>query len=416
MREIPFARPLYGDEEIEAVTRVLRSLWVMQGPRVADFEESFRNHTGAPHACAVSNCTCALHLALGAVGTGFGDVVVTASHSYIATANAVRACGAEPAFVDIEPDGPNMDAADLSRCLEEDFEEHDDGLYFREVERIAVGDSPLARCAEPRGRLAAILVVHQAGVPADLARILPLARARGVPVVEDAACALGTEITLDGGTTWDPIGRPHGDAACFSFHPRKPITTGEGGMITAGRANLDAACRRGREHGASLSTLERHEDREPRGGDFVIAGFNFRMTDIQAAIGLVQMTRLKDLVERRRRIGQWYDAALGGLPGVDVPRYPAYARVNYQTYIARLADSAGVGDVMRRLKTHGVNTRPGIACIHRETPYAAAWAGRDLPRSRRAQEESILLPLHPAMTRDDVAYVVKQLDAALGSA
>ncbi|MBU4336336.1 MAG: DegT/DnrJ/EryC1/StrS family aminotransferase, partial [Actinobacteria bacterium] len=216
---IPLARPLLGEEEAQAASRTIMSGWVMQGPQVAAFETEFAAYVGADHACAVSSCTTALHLGLIAVGVVPGDEVVTVSHSFVATANSVRYCGATPVFVDIEPGTFNIDPALVERAI------------------------------TPRTR--ALLVVHQMGMPCDLAEIVRIARSRGLAVVEDCACAIGSEIRWDG--QWQRIGRPQGDVACFSFHPRKVITTGDGGMITTNRSDWDERFRLLRLHGMSQS-------------------------------------------------------------------------------------------------------------------------------------------------------------------
>lgn len=413
MTEIPFARPWFGEEEVDAVAETIRSGWVMQGPRVREFEETFAAYTGAAHACAVSSCTAALHLALRAVGVVPGDVVITVSHSFIASANAVRACFAEPVFVDVEPDTLNMDPQALGRCLAEDFETRDDGLWFRQVDRLSRGDSPLRRCAGEKGRLGAIVVIHQAGTPADLSGILALAREHGIPLVEDGACALGSEITLDGGTTWDRIGRPHGDVACFSFHPRKIITTGEGGMLTTNDTEMDRRLRLDREHGMTVSTAERENDRQMKEEYYVTAGFNYRLTDLQAAVGVVQMGRLAEILKRRRRIGGWYETALSGIDGIRPPTEPSYARVNFQSYVARLDDASRQLGIMQALKDRGVNTRHGITCSHREQPYADLWPAGCLPNSERARADGLILPFHPNMSEEDVHTVASELRQAL---
>src|SRR5258705_9389533 len=209
LTKIPIASPWVGEEEVEAAARPLRSGWLTQGPEVAAFEREFAAYVGATHACAVSNCTTALHLALLALGVGPGDEVITVSHSFIATANAIRYCGAVPVFVDIDARTFNMDP---------------------DLVRAAIG---------PRTR--AIMAVHQIGMPCDLRQLVPIAKAHGLPLIEDAACAAGSEILWDG--VWQLIGRPHGDIACFSFHPRKVITTGDGGMITTHNAEWDAKFR-----------------------------------------------------------------------------------------------------------------------------------------------------------------------------
>jgi len=225
---IPIAKPMLGEEEAEAARKAILSGWVTQGPMVQAFEEAFAAMVGARFACAVSNCTTAMHLALLAAGVRPGDVVITVSHSFVATANAVRHCSAEPVFVDVEPETFNMDPAELERVLRDDCLGRDGSLYYRNVERLSVGESPLVQCrSECTGRVAAIMPVHQMGLPCDMGRINSVAKRYGLPVVEDAACAAGSRLSCDNGATWDMIGRPHGDMACFSFHPRKLVTTGE---------------------------------------------------------------------------------------------------------------------------------------------------------------------------------------------
>src|SRR6476659_6095297 len=272
VQPIPVAKPILNEREVDAVRRVILSGWVTQGPEVAAFEREFAEYVGAPHACAVSNCTTALHLALLAVGVGVGDEVVTVSHSFIATANAIRYCGATPVFVDIEPGTYNIDPALVESAV------------------------------TPRTK--AILCVHQLGMPCDMARIVDIGRRHGIRVIEDAACASGSEITWDG--RWERIGRPHGDIACFSFHPRKVITTGDGGMLTTNDLALDRKFRLLRQHGMSVPDTVRHGAREVIFESYPEVGFNFRMTDMQAAVGRVQLTRLASIVEERRRIAAEY--------------------------------------------------------------------------------------------------------------
>ncbi|MDD5307575.1 MAG: DegT/DnrJ/EryC1/StrS family aminotransferase [Deltaproteobacteria bacterium] len=401
--KLPITIPELGPEEQKAAAEAIASGWILQGPRVAAFEAAFSRMVGAPYACAVSSGTAALHLALLAVGTHPGDVVLTVSHSFIATANAVRACGAEPYFVDIDLATFNMAPGELRASLERDFEARDGGLWLREVDRLAVGGSPLVRAREPRGRLAAIMVAHQVGLPADLGAILPLARSYGVPVVEDAACAVGTEVSLDGGATFENVGRPHGALACFSFHPRKVITTGEGGMITTADETRDEHCRLVRQHGMAA---------DPALG-FLVTGHNYRMTDIQAAIGLEQLKRLPGILAARRRIAGAYLDRLAGVPGLRVPIVPVYARHNWQSFIVQLEEPARQSAVMQSLLDEGVSTRTGVMCAHRELPYADAWRRASLPNSELAQDAGISLPIYPRMTEKDVERVVSALSRAL---
>jgi dTDP-4-amino-4,6-dideoxygalactose transaminase len=409
LKEIPVALPFMGEEEIEATRQAILSGWVTQGPRVKQFEDEFARYTGAAHACAVSNCTAGLHLALLAVGTCPGDVVITVSHSYIATANAVRHCSAEPVFVDIDRDTLNMDPAALARILEEDFQRRDDGLWYRHAEQLRIGESPLCGREAPYGRLAAILVVHQVGAAADLAEILALAKRFGIPVVEDAACAIGSEISMDQGTTWALIGRPHGDIACFSFHPRKVLTTGDGGMLTTNNPEYDRKFRLLRQHGMSMSDLARHGASDIVFEDYPISGYNYRMTDVQAAIGVEQLRRLPDFLVQRRLLGAQYSEALAHLSHVRPPVIAAYARTNWQSYVARLDSTLDQKHVMRTLKAKGIHTRRGVMCAHLEAPYAKAWPAGCLPASETAQREGIILPVYHTMTPEDVVRVVDAL-------
>ena len=319
MAIIPVARPWLDERDAEAARRAILSGWVTQGPEVAAFEREFAAAVGAPHACAVSSCTTALHLALVALGVVPGDEVVTVSHSFIATANAVRYCGALPVFVDIQPDTLNIDP-----------------------HRVA------AACSD---RTKALLVVHQLGMPCNLAELVALAGSRGVAVVEDAACAIGSEIRWH--DEWQRIGRPHGDVACFSFHPRKLLSTGDGGMLATARADLDARFRLLRQHGMSVPDTVRHASRDVVFESYPVLGFNYRMTDIQAAIGREQLSRLGPLVARRRELATRYADALANVPGVVVPREPAWARTNWQSYAVRLekADLRG-GDAAHAERRH----------------------------------------------------------------
>jgi dTDP-4-amino-4,6-dideoxygalactose transaminase len=406
---IPIAKPMLGEEEAEAAREAILSGWVTQGPRVRSFEEAFAAAVGARHACAVSNGTAALHLALLAVGVKPGDVVLTVSHSFIASANAARFCGAEPVFVDIDPQTYNMDANLFARCLDEDFRRAEGGLWYRHAERLAVEGSPLHRHGGPLGRLAAIMVVHQGGMPADLGRILPLARERGIPVVEDAACAIGSEISLDGGKRWERLGRPHGEVACFSFHPRKVLTTGDGGMLTTDDAGYDRVFRLLRHQGMSVSDLDRHRSDDVIFEDYPITGFNYRMTDIQAAVGIEQLKRLPHILSRRRALGSLYSEGFAGVPNLRAPEEPPYARTNWQSYIVRLLEPLDQRAVMKALQDRGIAARRGVMCAHLEEPYAGAWKPGDLPYSEVERDQSIVLPLFPEMTGDEATTVVRNL-------
>jgi perosamine synthetase len=375
---IPIIKPLMDEREAAAARRVILSGWVTQGPEVAAFEREFASFVGAAHACAVSSCTTALHLALLAAGVQPGDEVITVSHSYIATANAVRYCGATPAFVDVEPDTFNIDPAQIDRAV--------------------------------TARTRAILCVHQMGMPCDLAAIVAAGRRHSLRVVEDAACASGSEILWEGG--WEKIGRPHGDIACFSFHPRKVMSTGDGGMITTNRADWDAQCRLLRQHGMSVPDTVRHGARQVIFESYPVVGYNYRMTDIQAAVGREQLKRLPEVVEIRRALVERYRTLLSGIRGLRLPREPEWASSNWQSFCVRLPDGCDQRAVMQHMLDREVATRRGIMCTHREPSYAGSAPPHALPHSEDAQEHCIILPLYPQMTRDDQQQVVDALQRA----
>jgi dTDP-4-amino-4,6-dideoxygalactose transaminase/flavin reductase (DIM6/NTAB) family NADH-FMN oxidoreductase RutF len=390
---VPLARPAIGEEEIQAASAVLRSGWVIQGPEVAAFEREFADGVGASHACAVSSCTTALHLALLVVGVRPGDEVITVSHSFVATASSIRYCGATPVFVDIQPGTFNMDPALIERAVTE--------------------------------RTRAILCVHQMGMPCDLGEILRIAHRRSLPVVEDAACAIGSEILWNG--AWQRVGRPHGDIACFSFHPRKLITTGDGGMITTSDQGWDARLRLWRHHGMSAPATERYAAREVVFESYEMLGYNYRMTDIQAAVGRVQLRRLPEVIERRRSLADRYRELLADVPGVGLPQEPAWARSNWQSYCVQLPEGQDQRAVMQAMVDAGISTRRGTMCAHREPAYpqgtwscapgspgcqCPAGSCAQLRESERAQDQGVTLPLFPQMTEAEQDAVVAALRVA----
>ncbi len=409
---VPFAKPFLGEEEAVAAREAILSGWVTQGPRVKAFEAAFKDYIGVSHACAVSSCTTALHMALLTVGVRPGDVVVTVSHSFIATANSVRACGAENVFVDIDPETYNIDPVALERCLREDCEERNGALYYRHLDRVASGESPLRFHRElagkkptSLGRVAAVLPVHQIGIPCDIGQIVTIAKRYGLPVVEDAACAIGSEISPDGGKTWEKIGKPHGDIVCFSFHPRKLLTTGDGGMLTTNNPDYDAKFRLLRHHGMSVPDAVRHSSNKVIFEEYVMTAFNYRMTDIQAAVGIEQLKRLDDSLQKRRRLATLYGNLLSDIPWLKTLKVSQTIRPNWQSYPVRLLQGAPMGQVelMQYLLDNGVATRRGVMNAHQEPAYSGR--AYSLPQSECARDHTILLPFFSEMTEEETGYV-----------
>jgi perosamine synthetase len=373
LRKIPIARPSLGEEEADAARRAILSGWITQGPEVAAFEEEFAACVGARHACAVSSCTTALHLALHALGVGPGDEVITVSHSFIATANVIRYCGATPVFIDIDPRTYNMDPSLLEGAI------------------------------TPRTR--AVMPVHQMGLPCDMPAILKIAEKHGLPVVEDAACAIGSEIRI--GDRWERIGKPHGTVACFSFHPRKVITTGDGGMLTTADPELDRKFRLLRQHAMSVPDTVRHSARSVVFEVYPEVGYNYRMTDIQAAIGRVQLERLPGILTRRTALANRYRDALATISGLETPFHSAAERPNHQSYPMRVSADFPIGRdaLMQALLERGVSTRRGIMNAHQEPAYASM-GPVTLHHSEAARDQAILLPLYDGMALDDQDYVI----------
>ncbi len=405
--KIPIAKPFLGQEEADAAREVILSGWVTQGPKVLEFEKNFASLTGAQYACAVSSCTTALHLALLAVGVGPGDVVITVSHSFIATANAIRHCGAEPIFLDIDPKTYNIDAGILRRFLDADCTYNDDQLVYTNIPSLIIGESPLRHCQKPSGRIAAILAVHQMGMPCDIIRILNIASRFHIPVIEDAACAVGSQISNDNGATWQQIGSPHGEVACFSFHPRKVLTTGDGGMLTTNNQEIAKKMALLRQHGMSISDSIRHSSKNVLLEEYVTTGFNYRMTDIQAAIGIEQLKKLPEILSMRRELAWLYVQHLKEFKEFTLPSEPPWAKTNWQSYPVRIDTDIPQERILQHLLNKGITTRRGIMNAHQEKPYLEAqW---NMPNSEKAHKKTILLPLYCGMVEEQIIYIKNAL-------
>jgi dTDP-4-amino-4,6-dideoxygalactose transaminase len=367
---IPVMRPWFGKEEAEAAAEAVASGWVAQGPRVQEFEEAFAAALGAPHAVAVSSGTAALHLALIAAGIGLGDEVVVPSLSFIATANAVRYVGAQPVFADVDLVTQNLIPETVKPHL--------------------------------TGRTRAVILVDQAGIPADLDEMRALCDPLRITVIEDAACAAGSTYRAH------PAGAG-ASLATFSFHPRKLLTTGEGGMLTTSDGAIAARVRRLREHGMDVSAADRHHSRQPVHEHYTEVGFNFRMTDVQAAIGLVQLRKLAQMVTRRRVLARRYQQLLSGIPELLMADDPPCGETNYQSFWMLLPKESTVSrdGLIRLLTEAGISVRRGIMAAHLEPAYAGVKAS--LPVTERLTRHSLILPLFHQMTQvqqDRVASVV----------
>jgi dTDP-4-amino-4,6-dideoxygalactose transaminase len=368
-------RPLLGEEEAAAAAEAVRSGWVAQGPRVAKFEQAFAERVGAEHGVAVSSCTTGLHVALHLLGVGPGDEVVVPSFSFIATANAVRYCGAAPVFADVGIDTGNLTPATVEPAL--------------------------------TARTKAVIVVHQGGVPADVDALHALLDPRGIAILEDAACAAGSTYR----------GRPVGAGsplAAWSFHPRKLVTTGEGGMVTTDSAEWATRLRRLREHGMSVSAADRHASGQVAPEQYLETGFNYRMTDVQAAIGLVQLGRLDGMVERRREIAARYREALAPIPGLRPVADPDWGTCNFQSFWVLLPEDAPVtrNELLDQLARAGISARRGIMASHLEPAYEGHPA-MPLPVTELLTHRTLILPLYHDLSESAQDQVVDAVTTAL---
>jgi len=363
---VPMARPVLGEEEERAVIEVLRSGQLSLGPRIPEFERRFAERLGVPHAAAVSSGTTALHLALRAVGVGEGEEVVTSPFSFVASANAIVYQGATPVFADIDARTLNVD--------------------------------PQAAAAAITDRTSALLPVHIFGYPADL----PALEAHGLPIVEDACEALGA-MHADG----TPVGG-RGHPAAFGFYANKQMTTGEGGMLTLGSA----------DHKARVDS-ERNQGRAPDMGwlDHDRLGFNYRLTDIQAAIGLCQLDRLDGMLADRAQVAGWYREALAGLEGLELPCEDAGGDVRgWFVFVVQVPRGADRDTVIRGLRERGVQSKPYLPAIHLMSYYRETFGHRpgEFPVCEDVAERSLALPFFPAMTEGQVARVAEALARVLG--
>jgi dTDP-4-amino-4,6-dideoxygalactose transaminase len=373
---IPVMKPWLGEEEAAAAAAAVASGWIAQGPRVAEFEQAFATHIGSGHAVAVSSCTAALHLALIAAGVRAGDEVIVPSLSFIATANAARYVGATPVFADVDLATQNLTSETVGPLLTD--------------------------------RTRAVILVDQAGVPADLDGMHALCGPRDIAVVEDAACAAGS--TYLG----QPVGAKAAIAA-YSFHPRKLLTTGEGGMVLVHSTDQADLLRRLREHGMNVSASARHAIGQPVIERYLETGFNYRMTDIQAAIGLVQLSRLARLVDRRRALAHRYQDLLADVPGLTIVSDPPHGSTNYQSFWVLLPADFPVNrnELLQFLADHGVSARRGIMAAHTEPAYANT-EQPPLPNTELLSSSSVILPLFHEMTESEQDLVVSVIRSAAG--
>lgn len=373
---IPIAKPYLTEEEAKAAHDTILTGWITQGPRVAEFEEKFAAYTGAKYAVALSNCTTALHLAMIVAGIKAGDEVICPSMSYIATANCIKYVGATPVFAEVNPENYNLDVADVEKRI------------------------------TPKTK--AILLVHQIGMPGDIDAFAALAEKYNLKLIEDAACAAGSSYK------GNRIGS-HSELVCFSLHPRKVITTGDGGFVTTNREDYYQRMKLLRQHGMTVNDRVRHESSKIIFEDHIEVAYNYRMTDIQAAVGIKQLEKLDWIVAERRKIALKYLEAFKHIDTIRLPFESDDYFSNYQSFSIYLKENCPISrnDLMQKMLDAGISTRRGIMTSHRETAYKSEAAGVHLPQSENASDNSIIIPLYVPMKDEDIDFIISKFSEFL---
>lgn len=369
---IPIAKPYLTTDEAKSAYDTILSGWVTQGPKVEEFEKKFCEYTSAEYAAAVSNCTTALHLAMIVAGIGKDDEVICPSMSYIATANCIRYVDAKPVFAEIDTDNYNIDINHVRKLITD--------------------------------KTKALIIVHQIGMPADIDEFKKLCGEHNLKLIEDAACAAGSSYK------GKKIGS-HSELVCFSFHPRKVITTGEGGMITSSNPDYIERIKLLRQHGMSVNDRKRHESGKLLFEDHIELGYNYRMTDIQAAIGIRQLEKLDRIISERRKIALKYIKELKDINCIKLPVEKEGYFSNYQSFSIYLKKDCPVSrnELMQKLLEAGISTRRGVTTSHRETAYKSGYKDLHLPVSEDAADNSIMIPLYIPMRNEDTDLVISKL-------
>jgi len=374
--KIPIAKPFLGEDEAQAAYDTIKTGWVTQGPKVQEFEENFAKYIGSKYAVAVSSCTTALHLALLVSGIGEVDEVICPSLSFIATANSIIHAGATPVFAEIDPLTLNIDVNHAEKLIS--------------------------------SKTKAILIVHQIGMPADIDVFKTLCDRYDLKLIEDAACAIGSEYK------GKKIGS-HSDLVCFSFHPRKVITTGDGGMIITSNKDYYERLKLLRHHGMSVNDRVRYTSKKIIFEEYLEVGYNYRMTDIQAAIGIEQLKKLNWIVTERRKIANKYNNAFKGIKCLRIPIEPEGYYSNYQSYSLYLKENAPISrnELMQRLLDKGISTRRGVMTAHREPAYKKYSTKYNLPISENISDRSIIIPLYVPMKNEEIEHLINEIKSFL---
>lgn len=374
--KVPLTKPLFDRREEGAAIKVLRSGWHTTGPATAEFENQFRDYCDVKYAVAVSNCTTALFLSLIIGGIKPGDEVIVPSYTFIATANVVVHTGAKPVFVDVEENTSNIDVKDIARKITK--------------------------------KTRAIIPVDQVGLACDIDSIRKIAKAHKLFVVVDSACAIGSRYK------GKPVGG-FGDITCFSLHPRKLISTGEGGLITTNNREFAEQAKMWRSHGASISDIARHKTKQIILERYLVPGYNFRITDIQSALGIEQLKKLPNILKRRKILADRYTRLLAENKYIKTPYVPKYAEHNWQSYIIRLTPDSKISrdSLMKKLLDDGIATRRGVMASHLEPYYVKVYGRAKLPVTEILAKNTICLPIFPQMTFAEQDFIIARINKYL---
>lgn len=369
--KVPICKPYFDEKEPEAAKKVVESGWIIQGPKTEEFEKQVAIYTGSKFAVATSNCTTALHLALLAANIKPGDEVICPSFTFIATPNSIEFAGAKPIFIDINKDTYNID----ENLIEENITD----------------------------KTKAIMPVDQVGLSCDYDKILKISKDYNLKIIEDAAPALGARYK-------DRMIGSISDLTCFSFHPRKSITTAEGGMITTNNQEYAEKLKMLRSFGTKVSPLDRlkgfaHEE-------YPEIGYNYRITDIQSAIGIEQMKKLQEILKKRADLAKVYNEELSKIKNIQIPYVPNYTKHTYQTYVIKILNQSR-DKIMKKLLEKEISVKPGVEMCHTQPCYIKKYGKISLPKTEEANNSTILIPLYPSMTKEEQDYVIKNLKEAM---
>lgn len=412
---LPITKISYDSKEIEALKGVLSSGWIMQGPAVESLELILSRYTEASFACAVSSGTSALHLSLLAVGVKPGNIVLCPTHSFIATANSIRHAFAEPFFIDNDPNSLNISHTALKNFLENKTYTSNNNLYLeKSLLKTIMPDhfSYLDKKHKEYGKIAAVMPVHQLGFPCDIVDIVSLSKIYGLAVLEDAACALGSSVLNPNGNTIEKIGKPHGDVACFSLHPRKIITSGEGGLITTNSPEIATKIKSLRQHAMLYTSFSKDATDLTPCKPYAKTGYNYRLSDIHASLAVTQFDKLPAIIEKRAQLLDLYRAGLIRVEGCSLYSFDEKITPNWQSLPLIIDQDSPITaqQLSLFLKEKGISTRLGVTNIHHTSAYKNHKFA--LSNAEEIEQRTILLPLYDSLTSEEINFVCQQLKNA----